>query len=343
MAISSRTLRRIATLRISIDRLVDAATRDLVGAWGRAWQEIVVEWRSAAAELLAAAPGDDEWLARRLILRAEKAQSALYLTASKLEELGQLAGVRVEKDLPALADAVLDAMDDLIATQLPAGVTLSWSRVPEVEIDWMVRRTTQQITSTMWPLPQDTTSAMRSVLIRGVMVGDNPKAAARLLIKRLQGAFNGGLARATNVMRTEMLDATRAAALASRQANRDVVAGWRWLATLSARTCPSCLSMHGTIHPIDEPGPYDHQSGRCTSVPVLKPWSELGIDQDEPADRFQDSEKWFQRQPVAVQKEILGPVRHAAYKRGDMAWSDMAVRRSTPGWRDSYVPAPVPR
>lgn len=343
MPISSRTLRRIATMRITIDQLVDAATRDLVGAWGRAWQEVIVEWRAAAADLLAAAPGDDEWMARRLILRAEKAQAALYLTAAKLEELGKLAGVRVEKDLPVLAEAVLDAMDDLVATQLPKGATVSWSRVPAVEIDWMVRRTTQQVTSTLWPIPQDTAAAMRSVLIRGVMVGDNPRAAARLLLKRLQGAFNGGLARAETIMRTEMLDATRAAALASRQHNRDVLAGWRWQATLSARTCPSCLAMHGTLHDIDESGPLDHQSGRCTSVPVVRSWRDLGIDQDEPADRFPDGQKWFDRQPVAVQKDILGPGRYAAYKRGDLAWGDMAVRRSTPGWRDSYVPAPVPR
>lgn len=343
MPINSRTLARIATLRVSIDRLVDAATRDLVRAWGRAWQEIVVEWQAAVTELLASAPGEDEWLARRLILRAEKAQAALTVTAGKLEELGRLAGVRVEKDLPALAEAVLDAMDDLVTSQLPKGFTVSWTRVPADELDWMVRRTTQQITSTLWPLSADTQAAMRSVLIRGVMVGDNPRSAARLLLRRLQVAFNGGQARAVNIMRTEMLDATRSAALASRQRNRDVLAGWRWQATLSARTCPSCLAMHGTLHDIDEPGPYDHQSGRCVGVPVVKPWRELGIDQDEPADRLPDGQKWFDRQPAAVQKEILGPGRYAAYKRGDMAWADMAVRRSTPGWRDSYVPAPVPR
>ena len=117
---------------------------------------------------------------------------------------------------------------------------------------------------------------------------------------------------------TEQLDAYRDSATATQLANRDVLAGWQWVATLSSRTCRSCIAMHGSIHDIDEPGPLDHQQGRCSRAPVTKRWSDInprlaGI--SEPPGMVQpgDGEAWLRKQSPEVQDKILG-------KRGAEAW-----------------------
>ena len=183
---------------------------------------------------------------------------------------------------------------------------------------------------------------MRRELVRSVAVGDNPREAARRMLQAVQDGFNGGLTRALVISRTEMLDAHRRAAQAFRTANRDVIDGWRWMCDLSTRSCPACVGMHGTIHPADEPGPAGHQQCRCVAVPVAKSWRDLGFDVEEPPDRFPDADRWFDGLPEADRRELLGPSRYEAWQAGDYPRDRWATVRSTDGWRDSYVPSPVP-
>ena len=82
---------------------------------------------------------------------------------------------------------------------------------------------------------------------------------------------------------------------------------------------------------------------RCTRVPLTKTWRDLGLDLDEPTAAVTGSQEWFDGQSEPVQKKILGPGKYAAYQRGDFPMSKWAVRRKNEGWRDSYVPAPVPK
>lgn len=129
------------------------------------------------------------------------------------------------------------------------------------------------------------------------------------------------------------------------QRHRDILAGWQWVAELSERTCASCVAMHGTIHPLDEPGPLDHQQGRCTRTPVTKTWKQLGfegIDEPEGFAKPGDGEKWLAKQPEDVQRHILGNRGLEAWQAGAWPSSQWARRRTTDGWRDSYTPARPP-
>lgn len=182
---------------------------------------------------------------------------------------------------------------------------------------------------------------MRSTLIRGIALGDNPRDAARTMLSRVEGGFNGGRARALVIARTEMLDAHRASAQAQDLANAESLAGWQWVATLDTRTCPSCLSQHGTVHPVADPGPMDHQQGRCARLPKAKSWRDLGFDIDEPADIFPDAQAWFEGLPANDQVAVMGQARLDLLKSGKVGWADLSTRRSTDGWRDSYAPASV--
>jgi hypothetical protein len=179
-------------------------------------------------------------------------------------------------------------------------------------------------------------------LIRGVSTGQNPRTVARLMINRLESEFNGGLARALNIARTEMLDAHREASRIRDEANASILGSWLWMCTFSTRTCPSCLSKHGTEYPITEPGPLDHQSGRCTRVTVTKSWRDLGIDRPEPRGRsLPDAREWFASLPERDQLAIMGRTRLDLLLSGEIEWDELSTLRTTRGWRDSFGVTPL--
>lgn len=340
MAVSRATLRRARAIRLLIDDTVDSALRDLVEAWGLAWDTVVDEWRQAAAELAATRP-DGGWHSRAAVLRSVRASNALQLTGEALDQLATNSGIRILRDVPTLLADQDELLALLIDSEVPSGVDVGWSRVSKDQLDAVVKRATGQVESKLRPLPRDVQAQMKQELIRGVITGSNPNKVASVLVGRLGARFEGGLWRARTIARTELLQATRDAALESRKANADIVAGWRWMCSLSSRTCPSCLSMNGQTFPAGEPGPNDHPCGRCTAVPVTKPWSELGIDQPEPASTFPDAQAWFRQQTDKVQADIMGQARLDALRSGKIAWEDLSMRQSNPGWRDSYVVRPL--
>jgi hypothetical protein len=175
-------------------------------------------------------------------------------------------------------------------------------------------------------------------------VGDNPKTVAAEMLRKLERNFHGGLTRALVIARTEMLDAHRAAAQAQELANAEVLTGWYWNAKLDARTCPSCWVQHGRFHPLEEFGPIDHQQGRCARLPKTKSWADLGFEGlDEPNDELRDARTVFDGLAPADQVAIMGRKRLEALNAGTVSWEDLTVRHSTPGWRDSYHVAPLPR
>jgi len=78
-------------------------------------------------------------------------------------------------------------------------------------------------------------------------------------------------------------------------------------------------------------------------MPATKSWRELGFDIPEPPSLLPDAGTWFTNLPEADQVAILGPGRYAAWAEGRFPMSDWSVRRTTPGWRDSYGVAAVPK
>ena len=343
MPVTADTLAAARRMRVELDATVDAATRDLAAAWGRAWDEIVDDWSAAIDDLIAAS--DDGWPTVAQIARAKRAQQALQVASDALDELAQTTGVRILSDVSALAPQVAGWMEIIAATQLPeTGAAATFSRVSPAAIRAIVQRSTQQVTSLTRPLSAEATAAMRSALIRGVAVGDHPERAAARMLDRAKGGFEGGLWRARNIARTEMLQAHHDAALEFRKSNADILRGWVWTAELSKRTCPSCVANHGSIHPAGEPGPLDHQSGRCTATPITKTWRELGFDIDEPKPiEFEDGEEWLKKQPKDVQISVLGKSGHDAWQAGQWPKDQWSQRVSSTGWRDSYRAAPVPK
>jgi hypothetical protein len=349
MAVTRETLKLLDGMRVAVGAHVDDVTRTLVGAWARAWDVLAASWRHAIDDVMAEVE-DGKWPSRSTIDKLDRAQRALAATRAQVLALGDLAGVTVVQVLPTVARQAADWQRLLIESSLPTAedladskvsIGIEFNRLDPRALDTIVRRTTEQITSDLRPLARDATEAMRRRLVQGIALGRNPQVAAARMLTDVQGNFAGGLARALNVARTEMLDAHRFATRATNLANPKVVTGWYWMCAMDERTCPSCWAQHGTLHPPEERGPDDHQSGRCAGVPATTPWSDLGFDIPEPASLLPDAESTFYALPESKQLQIMGRARLDALTTGKAQWGDLSVRRSSAGWRDSYAVRPV--
>lgn len=344
MSITKQTLRYTDELRLETARQLDEDTRRLVAAWVRAWNTLRNEWRAGIDQLVASS-GPDRWPNQRQILDIERIAIALGATTAELERLAQLTQTTVVSTATALTEQQAFWEARILASQLPAEVDLGGrliaSRLSDITLATIVERTTQQIESLRDPLAASVQEQMKRALVRGVALGQNPRVTARQMLARSEQTFNGGLTRALNIARTESLDAQRRAAQTYQEQHSDVLAGWAWNSRLDARTCPSCWAQHGRIHPLTEPGPHDHQQGRCVRTPVTKTWAELGIAVPEPPSALPDAQQRFRRLPRAEQLAVLGPARLQALEDGTITWDQLSVNVTNPGWRDSWVPISV--
>ena len=334
----------IDLVRLSKERavaLTDGQVIALTRAWVDAWSELEPEFQDALTTLLADADGT---IPARTVARNQRVTQALQHAAEQLDGLASTTEVTVANDLQTI---VLDAANtkyEALLRQLPEGAEHAWlNRLNTVALDAIVARTTQQIHSATIPLSDETVRAMRAELVRGITVGSNPNETARRIVRRTEGQFNGGLARAARIARTETLDAYRTADLQSAQANRTVIQSRIWMATLDSRTCGSCLANHGTEWPIDQFGPEDHHQGRCVFIEQTKSWAELGFTgiEDNSLDLAAQRDAWWDNLTDDTQEHILGPGKYELWQNGEITWSDLSKRVDNPGWRPAQVETPL--
>lgn len=346
MAITPRTLRIEDDLNQLLTGVTDTHTRLLVEAWVTAWDSVVSELDAAVTDLALGA--ERGRVTRTMVVRSQRAQAAMEATAQALDRLAQGTGVTISRDVQVVIDHAVRAEHDMIASQLTgvkrAELQATLVRADPAQIAAMVERATQRITALSLPIGPEASTAIRRELLRGIAVGENPRAAARRMVRGIEDRFNGGLTRALVISRTEMLDAARTAQQVTDAANADVLTGWTWVAHLDPSTCRSCVAMHGTVHALNEPGPLDHQQGRCARVPKTKTWAELGFAGiTDPPDSTPDADAWFEALTADQQRGILGDTGYAAWLRGDYPRDAWTTRRTSDGWRDSMVPSKAPR
>lgn len=336
MTVTRDTMEELARQRAEIDAILDsrriAATAQWEASWGR-MQDELTSWADAWADIAEAQLRAGRNPYRLVNLRAMRQVAE--------DELRGNLDVATRLDREGLGRLTMTAGQhaaQLAGSQLPrtSRGAIAWLPTNPAALEAIVKRATQQITARHYFLSQSATRSVKSALRLGMAAGDNPRTVARDMIRRTEGVFNGGLARAEVIARTELLDGYRNATNQAYVANRDVLDGWQWLAELSERTCPACLSMNGTMWPVNEPGPMDHHCGRCTSVPVIKPLNQLGIGGPEPRSAVPDSLGWFKSQPEAVQRQIMGPGRYDAWLAGRFPPERWAQRVETDGWRDAF-------
>lgn len=317
-----------------LEAITDAQTRALVQAWALAWSEISADLVDALTTVMA----DGTKVTAAAVVRSTRLAQQLAVVADRLDDLAVEAGVTITRDLADVVDQAVDGQIGLIHAQFenddPRRTDVRRASTSRA-LDAMVSRLTERITSQTLPLGDETYEVIQRELVRGVAVGSNPRETARRMVNRAEDKWNFGLTRALTISRTELLDASREAAAAEQDEHADVLAGWLWLAHLGPRTCRSCLAMHGRLFTLVEPGPNDHQQGRCSRCPVVK-----GVDGGEPdLSWVPDADEHFASLDVEDQKAILGRDGYRAWAAGDFPRETWTKTRSNDGWRDSQVPA----
>jgi SPP1 gp7 family putative phage head morphogenesis protein len=247
--------------------------------------------------------------------------------------LGRLAEAEEDPDVTDGGMVPPPSAADILGPAVIAGIVAG--RFAPSALAAIIARAQERIHADTWPLSDEAVAAMRAALIEGIIVGDNPNDVARDMVGRVEGAFNGGLTRAQIIARTEMLDAYRAASAYIHRANADLVTAWQWYARLDKRTCVACWSRHGRVYAVTEPGPDDHPRGRCTRLPKLASWKELGITAPEPPSVLPNGETTFNKLSRADQLQVFGPGRLDLYRSGQVTWDQLATWRDTPQWRRS--------
>lgn len=339
MAGNEEALAALEAARRAIVDLTDEHTRAITEAWLRAWDEVSAELEAAFLRL--AEQGGQITAGR--VNQAQYALAAMDALGAALEQAVVSSGTVVTASLFAAVARAAEAELEIIRAQFPDTSPFVPVRAPAQALGGIVARTTEQITSRLLPIAEETYEVIRRELIRGIAVGENPIPVARRMVERAEDHYNFGLSRALVIARTEMLDAHRAAGQAVDRANSDSVKEWEWYTNLDTKTCIACIAMHGRRFPISQPGPEGHPNCRCTRLPVSRPWAELGLPGVSGPDFPQaDPEAWFSSLPETDQRSILGPARYSAWAAGRYPIRDWAVRRENPEWRPSWMPGPVP-
>ncbi len=112
-----------------------------------------------------------------------------------------------------------------------------------------------------------------------------------------------------------------------------MITGYRWQASLSARTCVVCISLHGTVsqsYRMDQ-----HPSCRCTQIPIVGP-------RYAPPRQFGETgPEWFARQDEATQRRMFNTQAHYDLYRQGVPLPRMVGIRQSRVWGPSVTLRPA--
>ena len=218
-------------------------------------------------------------------------------------------------------------------------VMSSWSRLPVEAVETLLGFTgpNSPLRASLEKLGPAVADAVEEKLVQGVAMGLGPRETGRAISQEL----GQGLTWSLRTARTTTIYSYREATRASYLANQDIVTGWIWRCARQDRTCMSCIAMDGEEFPLDETL-NDHDNGRCYPEPKLKTFEELGIPIEEPPPAVEDNAReWFESQPEAMQRQMMGPGKYEAWKAGKFDLRDLTTTGEHPAWGEIRVETPL--
>ncbi len=311
---ASRLERAIRREREALIAGDDAAQQRLIRAWLAGRRRL--EARIARLEALLA----EERTPARVMASARYAELLRQLDA-ELMDLGALLVSETVARQRELAEAAGESARRLVEAQAP-GLAADFATLPREAVAELVgvlgdgSPVAEAVGRRFGSFAQQA----RDELAAGLVEGIGPRELAR----RMGALGDGFVARhVLTTARTETIRAHNAASLRTFRENADVLDGWRWLATLSNRTCLACLNQHGRFYPLSVGFFPSHPCCRCTPIPAVK---------GHRLDIGPTGEQWFRSQAVAAQRKQMGTTAHAAWRNGEIRFSDFLGERNDPTW-----------
>lgn len=313
-------------------RLERDGASEMVRAYGTIWRRTQAEIKDLSrrySEALAA----DETITPAWAFEYGRLDALQRQVETELRQYAAFAETRIISQERQAVEAAQAHSSEIAQRVARPGVSVTWARLPAGAVEDLVgyMRNGSPLRTLLDELGAEGSAVVREGLLEGLALGLSPRETAR----RVRKGFGGRLTRALRISRTETMRAYRSATLRSYQANSDVVAGWRWLAAKSPRTCAMCLAMDGTWHPLTEELT-DHPNGRCAMAPALR-----GAPRDRPG--WETGRDWFDKQPEDVQRQVLGNAGYEAWENLQVDLQDFAGLRRSREWGSSRVALSVTR
>lgn len=244
-----------------------------------------------------------EWQALRASIEAEMRDFAVIARNETAQ--GQQTAIRAGSDA---------AREMAVSTsgRLAPAVEAAWNRPDPAALEQLINYADgAALRAEFAQLGQRAADGFADVMLAAVAQGKNPLALARIMELWLSVPY----AQAENIARTTQLWSYRSATHAAYRVNSEVVTGWLWYSAADDRTCISCWSQHGSVHPVNEILD-DHHRGRCVPVPIVRGtrW----------ADDFESGPARFEALAGDRQRRIMGPGMHAAWRAGAVNWRDFS-------------------
>jgi len=300
-----------------------------MASMARRWRQVEFALQDEI-ELLARRVADDKLSkAQKQEARylAERSQSLLRQTRREMGKYTEYLEPLIQNEQERMARAgIAHAASNINAVASEAGVTIQFDRLPVAAVENMVGLAGDgsPLTTLLESSYGAGVDGMFTELIRGVALGKNPReTAARMVREGLSQSLN----RMMVIARTEQLrvyrESSRAAYIQS-----GVVSGYKRLSAKDGRTCMGCLMADGRRYELTQPLD-EHPAGRCSLVPIVN-----GM----PPIEWETGPDWFQKQEPAMQKNMMGSGRFAAWKDGKFDLDQLVSVRRNATWGDSLQP-----
>ena len=311
---------------------LDARTlKALIAAYGPIWGELESKVEALAAHSqLRGLMAQDIFRDQRFrdLQRQIERQVGMYAAQAGTTITGAQAGA---------VDLASGAARRTVEAALPRGITLDmlaqtgiqWNRLPVSAFEQFIGFAGDggPLSRLLAPLGQEAAAGVKAGLAEGIATGASPRQTAVLVRNR----FGMPLTRSLTISRTETLRAYREATRAQYQANSDVVKGYRRIAAKDSEVCLACLALDGTLQQTDELLPV-HPNDRCSLVPEVVGYQDLGLDVPQDAREVGNARQWFERQPEATQRDMMGRGRFEAWQKGGFDLEDMAKIKQNDTW-----------
>lgn len=312
--------------RAALLRGDEAAMREMAQRWLQVEQALQAQVDALALELAnhqGPLTGAQLVRMRRYVTLQQQIAGELNKYAAYVE------GDIRRRQLAAGLEAIEQSSLAISAAAADAGIQLQFDRLPVASVERMVGLAGDgsPLRAVLADASRVGPDALAQELITGTALGLNPREIARRAMRQGLGT---SLTRMLAISRTEVVRVARQTTQDNYR-NSKVVRKYRRVASKSRRTCVACLALDGQEYSLDVPFE-EHVNGRCTMIPVLI--------RGEPV-RFQTGREWFEQQPQAVQRQMMGKGRWEMWRDGQVSWNDLITIHENERWGNSPGVTPL--